>query len=69
MNQRDKAVDEIVREGDRLRKDLENQVAAKSIDYDNLKRGYDELQYEIENMRRTVNAKQDEISSLNRIIE
>lgn len=51
-----------------MRKDLENQIASKCIDYDNLKRGFDELQYECENLRKTVNSKQDEIASLNRII-
>lgn len=61
-------MDDIVREGERIRKDMENTIASKSIDYDNLKRGYDELMYEGENLRKTMNSKQDEISSLNRII-
>jgi len=61
-------VDDIAREGERIRKDLENQVAGKSIDLENAKQALEELQYESENLRRTINSKQDEIGSLNKII-
>lgn len=37
-------------------------------EYDGLKRGFDELHYECETLRKTINTKQEEISGLNKII-
>lgn len=57
MAQRDRTVDDIAREGERIRKELENQIAAKSVDLDNAKRALEEIQYEAENLRRAINSK------------
>jgi uncharacterized coiled-coil DUF342 family protein len=45
-----------------------NHISERKAEFDNLKRGYDELHYESENLRRTINTKQEEISGLNRHI-
>lgn len=39
------------------------------MDYDNLKRGFDELAYECENLRRIVSSKQEEILRMQHQIE
>ncbi len=46
----------------------EERLAEKQRELDNVKRGFDELQYEGENMRRLINQKQEEIAGLNRMI-
>ncbi len=39
-------------------------MSRRNVDYENLKRAFDELQYDNENLRRTLNAKQEEIKNL-----
>lgn len=65
VKQRERTINDLVDERERVRMELENQLGAKSVDYDNLKRAYDELAYEHENLRRILNAKQEEIAGLN----
>ena len=62
-------MDDLAKDIDRQRKDLERDLASKSMDCDNLRRAVDEQSYENENLRRTIACKQDEISSLNKIIQ
>jgi len=58
----------LLRETERLRRDLDHQIAQRDQSNDNLKRAFDEKHYENENLRHNLNLKQDEISSLNKII-
>jgi hypothetical protein len=50
-------LDEVVGDREFMRKDLENQISEKCIDNDNIKRAFDELSYEAENLRRMISSK------------
>lgn len=47
----------MLKELERQKRDIEGQLSLRNIDYDNLKRAFDEQHYESENQRRTINAK------------
>lgn len=47
-----------------MAKDHDEILAVKKSEFDNLKRAFDEQHYENENLRRTINQKQEEISNL-----
>ena len=46
----------------------QNHLCDRKVEFENLKRGFDELHYEAENLRRTINSKSEEIAGLNRVI-
>eukprot|EP00347_Sterkiella_histriomuscorum_P023139 403335798 len=68
-NQKFNQYEDMLRESERQKRDVESQLSLRNIDYDNVKRGFDEQHYELENQRRTFQAKQEEIGSLNNIIQ
>ena len=57
-----------MRQRELLYKESQDHLSQKMAEYDTLKRGYDELHYESETLRRTINTKSEEISGLNQII-
>ena len=57
-----------MRQRELLYKESQDHLSQKMAEYDALKRGYDELHYESETLRRTINTKSEEISGLNQII-
>ena len=64
VHQRERSIDDIIAERERMRRDLDTQLSNKNVDFDNLKRAFDETQYDNENLRRLLNNKQEEISRL-----
>lgn len=65
---KERAIEEMRREREMLVREGEERVAEKQRECENVKRGFDEVQYEAENMRRTINAKQEEINGLNKMV-
>ena len=61
-------IDELTRHREALFKEHGDHLSQKAAEYDALKRGYDELHYESETLRRAMNTKQEEISGLNQLI-
>lgn len=61
---KERNLDEIARQRDIMAKDHDEILAVKKSEFDNLKRAFDEQHYENENLRRTINQKQEEISNL-----
>ena len=53
MRHKDRVIQEMEREREQQRKHFDDEIGVKAMDYDNLKRGLEELQYECENLRRT----------------
>jgi hypothetical protein len=47
-----------------MAKDHDEILSVKKSEFDNLKRAFDEQHYENENLRLTINQKQEEISNL-----
>ena len=64
VHQRERSIDDIIAERERMRRDLDTQLSNKNVDFDNLKRAFDETQYDNENLRRLLNNKQEEINRL-----
>lgn len=64
IRHKERVIHEMEQEKEQLRQGFDDQLGHKSMDYDNIKRGYDELSYECENLRRTLSSKQEEILSL-----
>jgi hypothetical protein len=50
-------MDDLAKDSDRIRKDLEREIASRNQESDNLKRALDEQSYENENLRRTISCK------------
>ena len=61
---KERNLDEIARQRDIMAKDHDDLLSVKKSEFDNLKRAFDEQHYENENLRRTINQKQEEISNL-----
>lgn len=61
---KERNLDEIARQRDIMAKDHDEILSVKKSEFDNLKRAFDEQHYENENLRRTINQKQEEISNL-----
>jgi hypothetical protein len=61
---KERNLDEIARQRDIMAKDHDEMLSVKKSEFDNLKRAFDEQHYENENLRRTINQKQEEISNL-----
>jgi hypothetical protein len=61
---KERNLDEIARQRDIMAKDHDELLSVKKSEFDNLKRAFDEQHYENENLRRTINQKQEEISNL-----
>ena len=61
---KERNLDEIARQRDTMAKDHDELLSVKKSEFDNLKRAFDEQHYENENLRRTINQKQEEISNL-----
>ena len=64
LRHKDRVIQEMEMEREQLRKQFDDQMGHKNIDYDNLKRNFEESAYECENLRRTLSAKQEEILHL-----
>lgn len=65
---RQKQNDELIKELDREKKILEEEIALRNIDSENLRRLNEEQSYDLDNQRRIMAVKQEEINSLNKII-
>lgn len=50
-----------------MQQEHENHICERKAEFDNLKRAFDEMHYESENLRRALNGRQEEIAGLNRI--
>jgi hypothetical protein len=61
---KERNLDELARQRDIMAKDHDELLSVKKSEFDNLKRAFDEQHYENENLRRTINQKQEEISNL-----
>lgn len=61
---KERNLDELARQRDIMAKDHDELLSMKKSEFDNLKRAFDEQHYENENLRRTINQKQEEISNL-----
>ena len=61
---KERNLDEIARQRDIMAKDHDEMLSVKKSEFDNLKRAFDEQHYENENLRRTINQKQEEISNM-----
>ena len=57
VHTKDRAIDELSNHRDIMQQEHEDHICERKAEYDNLKRGFDELHYESENLRRTVNSK------------
>jgi chromosome segregation ATPase len=66
--QKERAVEELARQRDQMMGEHQDQLGERKAEYENLKRGFDELHYESKNLRRTINQKQDEVAGLNRML-
>lgn len=66
--QKERAIDELTRQREVMASEHEEHICQRKAEYEALKRGFDELHYESENLRRTVNTKQEEIAGLNKIV-
>lgn len=66
--QKDRSIDELVRQRDMTKIEHEGHLCERKGEFDNLKRGFDELHYESENLRRTINSKSEEIQGLTRLV-
>lgn len=66
--QKEGTIEELSRQREALFKEHADHLSQKMAEYDALKRGYDELHYESETLRRTINTKQEEVSGLNQLI-
>ena len=64
---KERNLDEIARQRDIMAKDHDELLSVKKSEFDNLKRAFDEQHYENENLRRTINQKQEEISNLDHL--
>jgi chromosome segregation ATPase len=61
---KERQVEEHARQRDLMQSEHEEILSLKKTEFENLKRGFDELHYESENLRRNINQKQEEISNL-----
>ncbi len=68
VHQKESQIEDLMRQRELLYKESQDHLSQKMAEYDALKRGYDELHYESETLRRTINTKSEEISGLNQII-
>jgi hypothetical protein len=68
VQNKERAIEEMGRQREVMMNEHQEAMSAKKIEYDNLKRGFDEMHYEGENLRRGINQKQEEIAGLNRMI-
>lgn len=57
VQMKERHVDDLVRQRDQMQSEHEENLSLKKTEYDNLKRGFDELHYESENLRRNLNQK------------
>ena len=68
LDQKDCAIQDLVKQREIMQQEHDHHIAQRKVEFDNLKRAFDELHYESETLRKTVNQKQEEISGLNRTI-
>lgn len=55
--QKERAIEEMSRQREQMMSENQNLLGERKAEYENLKRGFDELHYESENLRRTINQK------------
>lgn len=65
---RQKQNDELIKELEREKRILEEEIALRNIDSENLRRLNEEQSYDLDNQRKIMTVKQEEINSLNKII-